>query len=126
MMKFEAYPDGTIDLKFDSRSRKDCRDVLAVVFGCLETEIGLAAASEDFKSHVMGASTLIEQRNLRLMAEYRRRGLSVDKFAQEIAAENKAEKDRKRRWGTGTTVASTLAKQVRRLKKYPLSYWEKF
>jgi hypothetical protein len=56
------------------------------------------------------------------MAEYIRRGCpSPEKFAEEVAAENRAQKDRSKRLGTGSTIATALVKQVRRQKKLILA-----
>jgi hypothetical protein len=117
----DEYADNTVWIKFDRRSLEQCRELAFVASVFLEP-FGSDEVDKQFRSYTSDASHLAYMRNVRLMAEYVRRGSpSPEKFGQAIAVENGAQRDWSKRLGTGSTIASTLTKQVRRLQKHLLT-----
>jgi hypothetical protein len=74
---------------------------------------GLIEAQEILKRNLFSKKYLADSKNFRLMVWYVRSGMPIDTFAAEIAKANKS-LPWERRFGTGTTVAATMAKQIRR------------
>jgi hypothetical protein len=89
--------------------------VIDWVFGSLEQTFGTEVASKLFATFVVRDNYLRDVKNGQLMALYVNLGSPpVDKFAMMVAEMN-ASARWEARLGTGTTIAATLAKQVRRL-----------
>jgi hypothetical protein len=109
----EVSADGRAIIEFDATDLVACLKALDEIYEIIEYRYGVMEAQGAVDRNRLSKSALAKTKNFRLMVWYVKSKLSVDRFATVVADAN-TRLPRKARFGTGTTVAATMAKQIRR------------
>jgi hypothetical protein len=107
--------DGTLKIELNAKDIEACKLAVLQLYAAIQVHHGIPSANKVMTQFLLSKRNIAAMKNYHLLRASE--GKSAEQAAAELAEQNKSLPRQSRYGPTGTTSPSTLATQIRRLRK---------